>query len=364
MGGSSAPSILICGYIGFENTGDEAILAASVEMFRRRLPQACLAALSAVPAATEQAYGIRAFHRARPGQVIRALRGADLLLSGGGSLIQDRTSLRSLVYYLGLIAMGIALRRRVMVFGQGIGPLERPASRRAAASILRRVDLITVRDSASAALLRNLSGGGAFPEIQVTADPAFALSPLASERVQRIAGSLERSGTPLAVNVRPWPGMSAAVQAMVAGLRTACPAAGVAVCPFQQGADRQLCADLANRIGHRAVLVSDPLRPSEWMALFGQVRLVMAARLHALILAAAVGTRVAGISYDPKVAALLDRLGETNLGSPGSADAGAVASAITDGFATSGEERERRAALADEMRQAAERNVELALGLL
>src|SRR5207302_4347621 len=143
------------------------------ELLRARCPQVRIAALSADPKRTASDYGIRGYHRTRPREVVTALRESDLLLSGGGSLLQDRTSLRSLLYYLGVIRLAIGMRRRFMVFAQGIGPLLRPAARRLTSSLLARACAISVRDAASQSLLQSLPGAKRLPAIEVTADPAF-----------------------------------------------------------------------------------------------------------------------------------------------------------------------------------------------
>src|SRR5262245_29656484 len=121
--------LLFSGYYGFGNAGDEAVLQASVGLLRARRPEVAVGAVSADPVGTAEAYGIRAWHRMRPREVVAALRATELLLSGGGSLLQDRTSLRSLLYYLGILQLALAMKRRVMIFAQGIGPLRRPAAR-------------------------------------------------------------------------------------------------------------------------------------------------------------------------------------------------------------------------------------------
>lgn len=367
VGGSNlGPSVLFSGYFGCGNAGDEAVLEASIGLLRARRPDLGVAVLSANPSDTAARYGVRSYPRMEPRAVVRALRETDLLLSGGGSLLQDRTSLRSLIYYLGVIRLALALRRPVMVFAQGIGPLARPAARRMTGALLRRVALIAVRDRESAVLLEELGvrGPGA-PEIQVTADPAFALEPEETARVDGILRPMQRPGGPLvAVSLRSWPGMAQAAEAIHEGLAAALPGARVLACPFQPGEDGAICASFVRSMGEAACLVDEPLRPREWRALLGHVDLVVAARLHALILAAAAGTPTVAIAYDPKVAALQKRLDEPNLGPPNGVTAAAVAQAAGAARENREGEAARRRAVAGELRRHATRNAELALGLL
>ena len=170
------PRVVISGYFGLGNAGDEAVLAATVAMLRARLPGVEPVALTADPLTTNALHGIAGVPRMAPRRLLAALRGADLLLSGGGSLLQDATSLRSLLYYLAVLAVAQRVGCRTMVFAQGIGPLRRPVSRRLVRRVVDRVEAVTVRDEASAALLREV--GVRRPPIEVTADPVFALAPV------------------------------------------------------------------------------------------------------------------------------------------------------------------------------------------
>jgi len=94
--------IVISGYYGFGNAGDEAILEAMVRDLRALAPGARLVVLSADPAATAARCGVEAVPRMHLPSVLGALRGADLFISGGGSLLQDATSWRSVPYYAGI----------------------------------------------------------------------------------------------------------------------------------------------------------------------------------------------------------------------------------------------------------------------
>jgi polysaccharide pyruvyl transferase CsaB len=359
-------SVLFSGYFGFGNAGDEAVLEASIGLLRDRDPEIGISVLSADAEASSAAYKVRAYPRWQARSVARALRETELLLSGGGSLLQDRTSLRSLIYYLGVIRLALLMRRRVMVFAQGIGPLVRPAARRLTASLLRRVDLIAVRDAGSRDLLESLGvGTRGGPPVHMTADPAFALEPEETGRVRELLPSPGEARRPvIAVNLRPWTGMIEALEAIEEGLQSAAPGAQVLACPFQPAEDGPFCEALVEGLGDAGRLVKEPLRPREWRALLGRLDLVIAARLHALILAAAGGTPTLAVSYDPKVSALQKRLGAPDLGPPEQLTAGRVAAAVTEALRSGEAQAARRREVAAQLRDAAAQNASLALGLL
>ena len=101
------PDVMISGYYGFHNSGDDSILKAMVDSLRSARPGIRILAMSNDPAETKAVYGIDAIHRFDLLGICRYLRKTRLLISGGGSLIQDVTSDKSLAYYLGIIFLGL-----------------------------------------------------------------------------------------------------------------------------------------------------------------------------------------------------------------------------------------------------------------
>ena len=125
--GKTDGTIVLSGYYGFANSGDEAVLHALVQALREEAREAGIflriIVLSGNPAQTQRMHGVEAVHRMRPWTVIKALWRADALVSGGGSLLQDVTSARSMRYYLGIIRLALWLRKPVFIYAQGIGPI-------------------------------------------------------------------------------------------------------------------------------------------------------------------------------------------------------------------------------------------------
>ena len=149
-------NILISGYYGFDNIGDESILRTLVSSLREHIPDCSLTVLSHNPASTREKYGVEAVDRMSPMAILRAVKKCDMLISGGGSLLQDVTSSKSLHYYLSIIRCAEFFHKKVFIYSQGIGPIDRPGNRRAAAAALKRADGIVVRDERSAALLEEI----------------------------------------------------------------------------------------------------------------------------------------------------------------------------------------------------------------
>lgn len=131
-------NILISGYYGFDNIGDESILRTLVSSLREHIPDCSLTVLSHNPASTREKYGVEAVERMSPMAILRAVKKCDMLISGGGSLLQDVTSSKSLHYYLSIIRCAQFFRKKVFIYSQGIGPIDRPGNRRAAAKALKK----------------------------------------------------------------------------------------------------------------------------------------------------------------------------------------------------------------------------------
>ncbi|WP_425145318.1 polysaccharide pyruvyl transferase CsaB [Deinococcus sp.] len=276
--------IAVSGYYGFANTGDEAI-ALSISREIKALGHTPLL-LSQTPAQTRRAYGCESAARMHPLGLASALLGSQALWSGGGGLLQDKTSARNLSYYLGLIRAARLLGRRVVVFNQSIGPLSLEGGARVArvlagtASARRGVQVI-VRDRASQETLRRLGVDAA-----LGGDPALLLTPSAGLTPRPETVVLAPRGDVQEANV----GLGAlARQLRERGRRV------VALsfhAPVDDAAARALGAD-------EVVSTSDPQRALDTIAGAGYV---VGVRLHAVILAAAASVPFAGISYDPKVA--------------------------------------------------------------
>ncbi len=116
--------VLLSGYYGFGNLGDEALLEVIVERMRARFPAVELEVLSATPGVTAARYGVATAPRWEWRAIRSAIARADVVLSGGGGLLQNATSLRSLLYYAGILREARRARRKTMIFAQSIGPLD------------------------------------------------------------------------------------------------------------------------------------------------------------------------------------------------------------------------------------------------
>ena len=309
-------NILISGYYGFDNIGDESILRAVVNSIRARLPDCTLTVLSHDPAGTREKYGVETVDRMAPLEILRAVRRCDMLISGGGSLLQDVTSSKSLLYYLAIIRLAKHYGKKVFIYSQGIGPIDRPSNRRAAARVLRTVDGIVVRDERSANLLEEI--GIPREKVVITADPVLRMPRVDTARG---AEALHKAGVPeqraLTVGwaIREKNADSpfvAEVMKSIRWLRETCGAESVLI-PFHYEEDLAVCRAIAARLDGAAVCLQEKYLSEDMLSVIGNMDLLVGVRLHSLIYAAIMGVPMLGVSYDPKCTAFLRSVGQEPL---------------------------------------------------
>lgn len=288
---------ILCGYYGQGNGGDEALLATLLQLLP---PGVEPVVLSGNPAETRDRHGVTAVPRKSGRALWSALRSSDALIWGGGSLMQDATSWASPLYYAGLMiaARGLGLRR--VAWAQGVGPLKRGWIRALTRSIFQRCHGVTVRDRASASLLKTWQVKG----VEMAPDPVWVLE---SPPIAELA-----PGPKVAVALRSHHTLTPdRLDRLAAALDQFQRQTGalILLIPFQPIADGAVAQHLADRLGptrSRIVSEADPVRLK---GLFRQMDFTIGMRLHALIMAAAEGSRCWGLSYDPKVQGLLDAIG-------------------------------------------------------
>ncbi|MDO8588465.1 MAG: polysaccharide pyruvyl transferase CsaB [Armatimonadota bacterium] len=295
--------IVVSGYYGFGNVGDEAVLAGTLASFRSLNADVEITVLSGDPADTTAVHGVASLPRYSLSAVTQAIRQSDLLLSGGGSLLQDVSSARSAAYYFGVIALAELLRVPVMLYAQGVGPITRTVTALQARLLLNRVALASVRDADSADLLRRL--GVKRPPIHVTADPSFALDPATEEETDRLLAEADipAGSALLGVAVRQWNAGENWPKAVAKGVDEAARLTGATpvFIPMHYPADVEIAEQLAGELSVRSGRLRTRLTPTQAKGVVGRMDVLLGMRLHALMFAAAQGTPSVALSYDPKV---------------------------------------------------------------
>lgn len=360
------PRVLISGYYGFANSGDEVILHAMLSALRFAVPGLQATVLSRDPERTARETGVETVRRDSLPAVLRALRESDLLISGGGSLLQDVTSPKSIIYYLGIVALAKAMGKPVFFYAQGFGPVRTAFGRFLVRLVANRVDMITVRDPDSLAELRAL--GVTRPPGEVTADPVLGLDPglVDRERGKRILSSLGVGEGPLAgISVRPWKSLTGYRDA-VARVADELAREGwqVLLVPMHSPDDVACCQDVAARMKEKSVSLGAGVDYNELLAVTANFDLAVGMRLHFLIFSVLFGVPAIGLTYDPKVNRFLQSVGLP----PGLDVAGLEYAGLSRRVREVAAEREalrpRLLKQAGTLRKAALRNAELVTALL
>ncbi len=310
--------VVLSGYYGYGNAGDEAILRALIASVRSISPKARITVLSRDARATEKSFGVEAVPRFSPVKVPRALRQCDLLVSGGGSLLQDNTSTRSLLYYLGILRLALRLGKRTFIYANGIGPVRREKNRARVRAAAERVDAVTLRDPDSLKELRDM--GVAREDLTVTADPVFTLPEPDPERTRAILRENGVEGDYIAVSVRPYnKGGAGYFDDFAAVCDEAARRFGVTplFVNMQGAVDAAVSESVRRRMREKSAVLAGDFTPEELMGVIGESRAVLSMRLHALIFAARCAVPALGFVYDPKVRSYLELLRQPSAGDGG-----------------------------------------------
>ena len=309
--------VLLCGYYGEHNLGDDALLATLLA----QLPPPCRPVVTAGDERqVGEQFGVATCPRSKPIRLLLALLCARALVLGGGSLLQDSTSRRSLLYYVALILAARLLGRPVLLWGQGLGPLNARTSRLLARLSLRLAQGVTWRDDSSVAMAA--AWGIHAP---VGRDPVWSLPPPrrngnSTAAIDSIDGPAAGAiclcwrPTPL-LNAAGWRQLENQVVADAMGRRVP-----VCLVPFHTRQDAALLERCATRFQAAGLTCRmwRPRTPWHFMEALATVGLVVAMRLHGVILAAMADRPLLALSYDPKVeaAAMAMAIPAVNLADP------------------------------------------------
>lgn len=356
---------VISGYFGFHNIGDEAILAAMIQHLAEADQGAEVVVLSKDPILTRKLHSVSAVNRNDILGISRELADADLFISGGGSLLQDVTSSRSVPYYLGLVTLAKAMKKPVFFYAQGIGPLNLRFSRFLVKTIGNRVDTITVRDAPSLELLKLI--GVTKPKMHVVADPAFGLKSCYGQGKGRDlleACGIPSEGRPLVmVSVRPWLAVPGYLQAVASACDDLVKMHGAVIVyvPFHKAQDTAICQACIELMQERAYLWDYMTSPWEMLSVMEDVDLVIGMRYHALVFAVATATPFVALSYDPKVDGLLSIVGEEPGLSRSQRDLDSFSGHVKDSWHRRGEMKVNLASLAPKLAVSARHVARLAV---
>lgn len=335
-----AIKLLLAGYLGAGNFGDDALMTSLYHALDEREFE--VRALSGNPDETYRHYRISSVPRRDMKAVEAAIKECDVLVFPGGSVFQDATSARSVLYYSTLVNKAKAARKKVVMLSQGIGPLTTFMGKRWARSAFNQTDVVCVRDPQSAQALRDL---GVKTNIRVTADLSFIMPKTHDEDADGFnVGAMKSVGiAPKAL------GKNFDSAGLFGEFCKLLYQAGFmpVLIPMDRHEDMPLIEEISKRHGGRIPDLRKAQTPMQIQQRVARMEAMVAMRLHGGILAAGVGVPPLMVSYDPKVSAFARML---DIG-PAIALEGLTPTRLLDTFTAFHKERPRNVKILERKRE-------------
>lgn len=280
--------VVISGYYGFDNFGDDAILYVLCENLKRM--DAEITVLSANPKKTAKDYGVNSIKNFDIKNLIKVISKSDILISGGGSLLQDVTSLKSLLYYAFVITCALFFKKDVVIFAQGIGPLNKKVSQRLVKFLLKQAKFVSVRDERSLNLMHSWNINAKLVE-----DPVFSI------KIAEIPKNFA-----LGIQLRDFITMNDKfLESLAENVLQYFPNRKVELFVFQKSLDEEVSKKFIKILKNKkSDIETEIIYYSDRNKIFksiSQLDYMIAMRFHAVIAAIKAGVRTSAINYDVKV---------------------------------------------------------------
>ena len=302
--------VILSGYYGFDNMGDETLLSCIIRNLRTVDPEITITVLTKHCAKVRRQFNVAAVNRYRIFKIYRAMRHAKLFISGGGNLLQNSTSKRSLYYYLFFMRLSEIMKLKSMFYANGIGPISGEKDRHMVKNILEKTDVITLREEESLRFVRSMNLKN--PNVFLTADPVFCSSYIDDAWICRLRKhfSIDPQKHYYAVSLRKFKSnRTENIQKMASVCREIYHQYGYLpiFVPMQPKKDEKTCRAVAKAAGFAYQQITG-ISGDETMGLIGGMEFVLSMRLHALMYACVSETVPIGVVYDSKVKAFIDTL--------------------------------------------------------
>jgi len=309
--------ILISGYYGFNNTGDEAILSSMVKNIKEKIPYTEMTILSKNSSETSSSYQVKAINRMQWIKILKCFTNTDIFISGGGGLLQDSTGRGlSILYYLGLILIAKIYRIPVMIYAQGIGPVNKKFNKILIKWILNQIDLITVRDKQSRDILKKMAVKKTI--VHVTADPSFLLKKkkidIVFQNIPHLKEFIDNNNQRLVgVSVRRYKGSGEKLKrnfAQIANYLIEEYKVKIIFIPFNTEEDVSLIVEIMELIKNKeqVYILKEKLDPEALLTLISKLSFMLGMRLHSIMFSCLARIPFLAFNYDPKVKYFVNNL--------------------------------------------------------
>lgn len=299
--------VIISGYYGFNNIGDDSILMSIISNLKSLRKDIKILVLSYNPSDTSKIYNVDSISRLNIVKIIALMRKSKVFINGGGSLIQDDSSTRSLVYYLFLIWLAKINRMKVMLYANGIGQLKKGINRKMTSKILNLIEVITLRDELSLNELKSLSVNK--PKIILTADPAMNVEAIGSQEVENIFKIEKIDYDRLFIGFSVKKCSDDKYEEVIAELADyAVETYGLLplFIPMHRSIDLVTIENIISKMKNKGYVLKNQYSDGEIIGILKKVKVLVGMRLHALIFSVINNIPVIGIDHDVKIKAFMD----------------------------------------------------------
>lgn len=327
--------IIISGYYGESNLGDEAILAVLLDWLRRHLESAEITVVSLNPELTRQEHKVNAIGYDNLYEIDELVRNADLVINGGGGVFHEYNAIdipklfddpsSGIISYAVTPILAAIYDVPCMLFAHGVGPILTVPGAQLVRHVFKLAASATVRDEESLALLEELGVvNHGDPQIPVSSDPTFLLQPASEERIKEIWDELGLTELPkpfIGISMRAWferlnngfiPEFARCLDQLAEQT-----GGSLVFLPFQTK-EGFSDVEVINQVRHEmrsATHIAMPataLSPGEMLGMISRFDMILGMRFHAILFAIASGVPCLGFSFDPKVRNMLRRIGQGN----------------------------------------------------
>ena len=289
--------IVLSGYYGFKNFGDEAILSVLIRKLQQ--DKNIITVISSDPEYTRSLHSnIRSIKTFDFRKIIGSIYKSDILISGGGSLLQDVTSIKSIIYYLLIIFIGLILRKKVIIFAQGIGPINSTIGQFLTKLLLRNCSYVSVRDSKSQELMNKWG-----IKSDLVCDPIFSVEVPQNKKTKT-----------LAIQLRNCKGLNMDFLDRLAD--EVCRNFNdykIEIYSFQDSIDLEICQTFEQKLKILAPEINTTLYSgltnTQIIENISLAQYLISMRFHAIIIGLLAKTKTLAINYDIKVEKLAKEFG-------------------------------------------------------
>ncbi len=359
--------VTILGYYGYKNSGDDALLYAILGSLRKRKRDISINVLSFNPKETAETYNVNATHRYDIIKMLKSIKKSKVFILGGGSLLQDVTSTKSLLYYLFVTARAKKAGCRVMLYANGIGPIRKRVNRRRVKNVINNVEYITLRDVDSFDELKAF--GVKLPKCRISADPVFCISDKdtsGAEELLKKYGIGEKTKY-ACISVRKWEKCPENFDSMCAQMADYIfDRYGLVpvFIPMQYPYDASISRSIVSKMKTRGIFISKRIDISEILGIVAKSSAVISVRLHMLIYATLYKVPSIGIAYDPKVSNFLSYINQPYFLDPRAMIAGDYKDMIDKAMQNEDEIKQELAGVVDMLRERAEISADIAIKII